>query len=280
MKKLFSKEILRFIISFILASLVCLGLFLTAILSDVLIFSKPSFILSCAEKSNYTEYAVPQITEELNELAIPSGLPEDFFTGKIDKAAFSKLYYSCTENLAAGNKDYKLDVDAFKSDVYNRVAEYSKNEGGELTSEVEKDIELFSQECSKIYLSYVNPSLTSYLFDLLNTVDKYLLTALIITTIFTISVGIFLFKVNRISSFLKFSFASLLGAALTLGVIPAYLIITKEISKISISSKSLFAITTTFAEQFLWLMIISAVILAIVAIILLIIKIFILIFRR
>lgn len=280
MNKIFSKDIFRAIVSFILASLICLGLFFTALLADLLVFSKPSFILSCAEKSNYTEYAVSQITEELNDLAVPSGLPEDFFTGKIDKDAFAKLFYSCTENLASGNKDYSLSVDEFKTDVYNRVAEYSKNEVGDFSSEVEKDIERFSEECSNIYLSYINPSLTSYLFELLNTANKYVIIALIVAVVFTLAVGVFLFKVNKIGSFLKYCFTSLLGAALTLGVIPAYLVITKEISKISISSKSLFAITTTLAEQFLWLMIISAIIFTIIAIIVIIIKNFILIFKK
>lgn len=280
MKDFFNRERLRLIVSFILSLFVCLGLFFTAVLVDILIFSSPSFISNSAKKSDYTQFAVVQITEELNDLAIPSGLPEDFFTDKINKNSFSKLFYNCLNNQAEGNKDYTLNVDEFKNEVHTRVTDYSKNEGGELTSEVEKDIELFSQECSKIYLSYVNPSLISYLLEVLVSVKKYLIIALAISIAFTLAIGMFLFKLNHKGAFFKYLFCACSGASLTLGVIPICLIATNEIAKISISSKSLYAITTTMAEQLLWVMIISAAVLLFVSFIFLGIKIFRLIFKR
>ena len=85
MNKFSSKDRLRAIISFILSVLICLGLFFTATLADILIFSSPSFIRTCAEKSNYTEFAVSQLTDELNDLAMPSGLPDDFLQIKLIK---------------------------------------------------------------------------------------------------------------------------------------------------------------------------------------------------
>lgn len=279
MSKFFSKERLRLIVSFILSLLICLGLFFTAICADLLIFSNPSFLLSCAEKSNYSKFAVSQITEELNDLAIPSGLPKNFFTDKIDEISFSKLFYNGIDNQAKGNKNYTLNVDKFKKEVHARVTEYSQNEGGGLTSEVEKDIERFSQECSNIYLSYANPSLINYIFDILVSVKKYLWIALAISFAFTLVVGIFLFKLNHKGAFLKNCFCSCCGAALTLGIVPIYLIATNEIARISISSKSLYAITTTMAEQFLWIMIISAAVLLFVSLIFLGVKIFRLIFK-
>lgn len=280
MNKFFSKDRLRAIVSFLLSALVCLGVFCAATLTDILIFSSPSFIRTCAEKSGYTELAVAQLTDELNDLAIPSGLPDDFFTDKIDEKDFVSPFYTCLDNLTSGNNDYTLNVDEFKTEVYNLVSDYSKNEVGDFSSEVEKDIQRFSEECSNIYLSYINPSLTSYLFELLTSAKTYLILALIFSVIFTFGVGAFLFKVNNKSDFLKYCFTSLCGASLTLGVIPAYIIIANEISKVSISSKSLYAITTTLAEEFLWVMIISAIILFVASLVFVFIKIFNLIFKK
>lgn len=280
MSKFFSKERLRFIVSFILSLLICLGLFFTAVCADLLIFSHPSFVVYCGEKSNYCEYAALQLENELNELAIPSGLPENFFTGKIDKNSFSKAFYECLKNQALDNKNYTLNVDEFKNEVHTRVTDYSKNEGGELTSQVQKDIELFSQESSNIYLSYVNPSLISYLLEVLVSIKKYLLIALVISVVFTLAIGIFLFRLNRKEAFFKYCFCASCGAALTLGVIPSYLIATNEIAKISISSKSLYAITTTLTEQLLWVMIISAGVLLFVSLVFWGFKIFRLIFKK
>lgn len=280
MNKFSSKDRLRAIISFILSVLICLGLFFTATLADILIFSSPSFIRTCAEKSNYTEFAVSQLTDELNDLAMPSGLPDDFFTDKINKKDFVSIFFTCLDNLTSGNKEYKLSVDKFKTEVYNLVSDYSKNEVGDFSSEVEKDIERFSEECSNIYLSYINPSLTSYLFELLTSARTYLILALVFSVVFTLGVGAFLFKVNNNGAFIKYCFASLCGASLTLGVIPAYILFADEISKVSISSKSLYAITTTLAEAFLWVLIISAIILFVFSLVLIFLKIFNLIFRR
>lgn len=280
MKDFFNKERLRLIISIVLSFLICLGLFFTAVLADILVFSSPSFIVNSAKKSNYPDFAVKQITEELNDLAIPSGLPEDFFTGKIDKKAFSKIFYSCTENLASGNKDYKLNVEDFKTEIYTLVADYSKNEAGDFSSEVENDIKNFSTECANIYLSYVNPSLTSYVLELFSSAKNYIVIALAVSVVFTLIVGVVLFKLNHVKRFIKYCYASVMGSALTIGVIPSYLLITNEISRISISSKSLFVLVTTLAEQFLWVMVVSAVILVLVAIAMISTKIFNLIFKK
>ena len=280
MKTFFTKDRLRLILSVILSFLVCMGMFFTAVCADFLIFSNPKVIINATKSSNYTDIAVSQITEELNDLAIPSGLPEDFFTGKINAQDFEKLFYPITENLIAGNKNLKVSVDEFKDYISTLVTDYSKNDVGDFSSEVARDIEDFSNECANKYLSYLNPSLSSYVFDLLVSAKRYVTIATAIFSLFTLVCLAVVFKMNSIERFVKYCIVSVTGAALSVGVIPAYLIATDEISKISISSSSLYALITTFIEQFLWIIIISASVLIGLSLILIIIKIFGLIFRR
>ena len=280
MKDFFTKDRLRAIISYALAFLVCLGVFATAVSSALLVISSPSVVLSVAEKSNYAELAADGLAEELNYLAIPSGLPDDFFTDAVDKTEFKALFLTVAEKTVKADKEYQLDLSGFNTKILNMVTDYSKNESGDFTEEIQKDIVLFANECENTYLSYVNPSLISYLLTLLVSVRKYASLALLIAVLFTGVCGFVLFRLNHIGGFIKQLFFSFSGAALTLGTIPAILLATNEISKIGISSKSLYAFVTAFAQQALWIALIVAMVLALVAIILLFVKIFTLIFRK
>lgn len=274
MKNFLTKDRLRFVISIVLSFIVCLGLFVTVLCADLLFFFNEKSILSVAKKSNYTDFAIVQLTEDLNDLAIPSGLPEDFFTGKINKAEFEELFYSSIENLASGNKDYKLSVDEFKREINELVTNYSKNDVGDFSSDVERDIENFSNECGNIYLSYVNPSLTSYLLGISAPLRKYLAIGTCAALFFTLVVAFIVFKLNYTGKFIKFCFGIFGGAALCVGAVPLYLIATNEISRIAITSKCLYALITTLAMQLLWIMLISACIIAFIALIFLAVKIF------
>ncbi|MBO5852564.1 MAG: hypothetical protein J6Q74_02005 [Clostridia bacterium] len=280
MKTFFTKDLLRLILSVVLSLFICMGLFFTAVCADFIVFSNHKVLMSAIKSSNYTDIAVSQITEELNDLAIPSGLPEDFFTGKVYIEDFEKLFYPITENLITGNNNFSVDVDGFKEHISTLVTDYSKNDVGDFSSEVARDIENFSNECANIYLSYLNPSLSNYVFALLVSAKRYVTIAAAMFSLFTLVCIAVVFKMNSLRRFIKYCFVSVCGAALSVGVIPIYLIATNEISKISISSMSLYALVTTLIEQFLWIIIISACVLIFISLILLIIKIFGLIFRR
>ena len=280
MKNFFTQDRLRTIFSVILSFFVSLGLFGAVICADLLYISSPKFALSAAEESNYSKYAVEQLTEELCDLAIPSGLPEDFFIGEIDSDKFHSLFMDVTQSTITANKTYKLNLKDFNTQVLNMVTEYSKHEVGDYSDKVEKDIIRFANECENVYLSYVNPSLVSYSLTTLNSARKYVNIALAVSVIFVLISGVVLFKLNRIGRFANYCCVAFGGAALTVGAIPAFLIATNEVSRIAISSKSLYAFITTFAQQALWVILISAIILASIAFVLAVVKILTLIFRR
>lgn len=280
MKEFFTKDRLRVICSVALSFLLCLGVFSTVICIDLLCATGRGLVLSSAEKSNYADIAHEQMIEELNYLAVPSGLPGDFFTGKIDKAEFKELYLSVTESTVTADKSYKIDLSKFNTQVYDMTVEYSKNVSGDFSESVEKDIALFATECESIYLSYINPSLLSYTLTLFASARKYVIIALIVSVVFTLICGTVLFKLNNIRKLLRYCFISFVGAAFTLGTIPSLLLITNEVSRVAISSKSLYAFITTFANSFLWLLLISAFILLFIALVMLAVKIYGLIFKR
>jgi len=280
MKDFFTKERLRAIISFILAFFICLGVFTVALTAGALYFTKESALVKCIEKTDYTTLAVADITDELNELAIPSGLADDFFNGKINAKDFDKLFYTSLKNTLAKNNSFVLNIDDFKAEIINMVTDHTKSEVDIITSETEKDIAAFSDACGNVYLSYINPSLLSYVLNLLGSVGKYAVWVNVVALCFAAVCGFILFRLNNVKGMLKYLFASFMGAALTLGVIPGYLLISNEISKIGITSKSLFAIVTGLGNGFLTILVVAAGILAAVSVIFLLVKIYDLIFKK
>ncbi|MBQ5910624.1 MAG: hypothetical protein IIW94_01275 [Clostridia bacterium] len=280
MKSFFTKERIRAIISFVFAFFVSLGLFGAAISAGALYFIKDSTITACIKNSNYTALATECLTEELNELAIPSGLPEDFFDGKIDQKEFENIFYNSLKNVLSKNSEYTINLDGFKNSVATAVNEYVKDTTDDITEDIKNDITSFSDACGNIYLSYVNPSLLSYILNLLTKAYKYIIAVNAVCAVLALACGFALFRMNSTSRFIKYAFGAVSGAALSVGVIPGYLLITNEVSKIGITLKSLHAVISALANNFLIISVVIALILATFALILASIKIFGLIFRK
>lgn len=280
MSKFLDKENIRIIVSVILSFVLSIGVFVTAITSSALYSLNKDFVVRTVRSSKYTELAITELTDKLNDLAIPSGLNEDFFTGEIDKDYFEKLFYECLENSINKNTEYSVDISVFEQTVFGEVFEYATEQAVELSSETTNSLKEFSTECANILLTFVNPPILNYILPLVKTVSKYISWVVAAGVVLTVSTAIFLFKLNSLCNFRKYCFAALMGGYLTCSVIPAYLLITKEIYKVSISSPSLYAIVTGYANSFLVNILIFAAPLLIVALIILFFQIKGLIFRR
>ena len=242
---------------------------MTAIASSALYSLNKDFVIKTAKSSEYTERAVTELTDKLNDLAIPSGLSEDFFTGKIDKAYFEKLFYECLEKNIDKNLEYSIDISVFEEEVFNMVCEFATTQAGELPSETINSLKAFSKECASIFLTFVNPPLLSYVLPLVKTVSKYIVWVIVAGIVLSVIPTFFMFRFNSLHHFRKYCFAAIVGGYLTCSVIPSFLLATKEISKISISSPSLYSIVTGYANGFLTNILIFAAPLIIIGLIIL-----------
>ena len=280
MKKIFSKENLTRAVAAVLAFILCIGLFLTAISASLMIAARKDFATYSAKNSNYTRLAVDEMREKLNNLAIPSGLPENFFDSRIDYARFDKTFFAAFAKVIDRKTDYSIDVTGFAKEISTDVTDYSIENLGELSSDAVEAIDAFATECATIYLTYVNPSLVNYVYSLLGTVFKYAAFANIGSIILSFVAGFLLSRLGNSGTLKKYYFASGVGAALTCGVIPALLLITGEVSRLAIISPSLHALLTGFATDVLWVMVVASGILLLTSTVLLVFQIKGLIFRR
>ncbi|MBQ1186409.1 MAG: hypothetical protein IIX54_01815 [Clostridia bacterium] len=280
MKSFFTKERIRAIISFVFAFFVSLGIFCSALSVGILYFIKENNLTTCIKNSNYTKLAVECLTEELNELAIPSGLDEDFFNGKIDTAEFENIFYGNLESTLAKSGEYTVNLDNFKNMVETTVREYTEQATTELSDETKKDIVSFADACGSIYLTYINPALLSYALEIFVSVNNYVVMVLFASLVLTVICALLLFKLNHLGAFLQYLFSAFLGASFSLGIIPAFLLLTNEMSKIGITLKSLHAVITALANNFLTVSVVISLVLATISLILVGIKIFGLIFKK
>lgn len=263
----FSKDVLRTITSFVLTFILCLGVSLFTALTSFFIFTGSTFIVNSAEKSKYTEYAYSELVGDFNDLAIPSGLPQDFFNEKVNYKKFCENFYGCLNNIISKTESFDEDLKDVENEILKLITDYSASAGGELSDSTQKALKEFSSECISIYSSYVKPSLIDYAFSLIAPFKKYLPLGMLISAFLSIFAGFMLFKINRNSSFKKYCYTSFMSAALTVGVIPFILIATKEVAKLLITKESLHEITTGFINDFLWLMVVSGILLAVISLI-------------
>ncbi len=250
MKKIFNKNNIRIAVSVLLAFVTCIFLFVTAISASLLYSFKQDTVVSSVKSSGYTDHAIKELTLTLNDLAIPSGLPTTFFNDKIDKKEFEALFLECLNNTIQ-KKNFSVNTADFEKKVLDLVTEYSVSVSGDYSSEVQESIESFTHECAGIYLTYVNPPAFSYVFPLLPTLSKYLLWVNIAAAVLSVIGIVALWRINTLRSLGQYCFASTVGAFLTCSALPAYLLITNELSRVSISAKSLHAAFTQYAGDIL-----------------------------
>ena len=279
MKNLFSKDRRRQAVSVIFAFILSLCVFFITLGCGCIYACTNDFVLQSIDTSGYATKAVAELTSQLNDLAIPSGLPHDYFDGKFNPADIKSDLLSSCRNILEG-KEANINISKVEAEILGWVTDYSTETAGEISSETVNELTLFSQECAAVYLKFINPPLLNLLLPLFKTVTKYAFIAAVSGLIVSAFCLIFIFKINSAHSGRKFCFAALLGGALTCGVIPCVLIARDELSRIAITSPSLHSLVTGYGYDFLPVLIVSASIAAVFGIIILGFQIKDLIFKR
>ncbi len=279
MKELLSKDRARTAISVIFAFILSLCLFFITLGGGCIYAVRSEFVLDSFDRSGYAEAATEELTDKLNDLAIPSGLPDDFFSGRFKAEDIKEQMLTCCKNILEG-KENAPDISTVQAEILNWVITYSTDTAGELSSETKADLALFSQECANIYLRFINHPTFNMVLPLFASVMKYAAIAVIAGIVLAAVCLVLIIKMNSAHTTRMYCFAAALGGALTCGVIPCILICRDELSKIGLTSPSLHALVTGYGYDFLPALIWAAGITASVGIVILGFQIKDLIFKR
>ena len=235
-----------------------------AILISLLIVLTSQFTVEKIEKSNFSDLAFAEMTEDLNDLSIPAGLPHDFFNDKLSKTDFKELLISKV-NASIRNEDFTVNVEKIRSDIKRPVEQYIIDTLGTSEPVWDEALTQFENECTTTYLEYLSPTSFELIFSNFSKIFPIIKIATFVLSVIILGLFAFLYKLNSSENFFKFCFTIFAGAGLICSVLPLYLLITDEISRVGIGALSLYSFVKVFLTDFLWLFVNFGVLLIIIS---------------
>ena len=249
-KKLVLKKVITVFTAFILTfALACLGLCITVKITLNIGFTK--YII---DKTNYINYAQGEIKEALSDLAIPSGLPSDFFDSRISVDTISQIVSDSVNYSFSGVGDVP-DLSFIRNNLKSEITLWANENFVFIDETASSAIDLLTEECYHVVLRYCSPELLQFLGRLADAFSKIAIIGIVLSLILCAFTIFFLFRLLNKKEFFFFSFVSYCSAGLLIGIIPLALLVTNKISSIAILSKSLYAFICGFANSCLTILV-------------------------
>ena len=141
---------------------------------------------------NYSESIVPYLEEELNELTIPSRLPEHYFTGKTDTGVLKTILDGSVHAHYAGEK-FKPDTAALEAELSAGFLAYAESEQIKVSEEA---LSSLTALCVNQYIKCASPTAFSYLVSYAQKLIPYLRIAAIVCLVAAFGLGFYLLKIR------------------------------------------------------------------------------------
>lgn len=253
------QNILKKAISFTLSFIASFFLFLCTVCLTFAFVTSKIYLPTVEKISNYSAKSVPLLEEALNDLAIPSGLGNDFFTGKINKDDIKNLFTSSF--LANYDGKSAPDTDCYKQNLLTMFDEFAKQNA--LVSDVDSaSVDFLADECVAKYKNIAAPNVFKYLAIYSNK----LFLPLILSSAVTLLLGLFAFffikKLNKGSDeFVKYRFFIFTASGIMSGLAPTFLLIGRYAQKIAISTKPMHDFFCTYINFALSILVFIALLL-------------------
>ena len=237
-KKPFSSRV-RNAVFIVLSFLLTLILFLLSVCTvlEATLFN-PEFIFDNMNSSNYFIDKSDEITTSLIDLGYASGLDEKFFDDFIDEVMLCDDTREYLDNYYSGN-GAKIDTTDFKQSFNAELDKYIQENNIKNVNGKSRD--KLVNKAAQIYRSSLEIPLFSRLSAYFLTAKNampFVIVGLVVLAGVICVVLIFANKWKHRG--VKYICYATSGAFLTLGIIPAYLMITGKISHINLDSRALY----------------------------------------
>lgn len=241
-----TRNVISWLLSFLLS--LFLSLFALLILTQATILS-PAFLKRVMEQSGYIGYIKQDMEEIFVSYGISSGFDEAFFLSVLDDAAVQADVEREIDSLYTAGRA-GADLEAFQSDLTEKLLENVRQREIAVTPEVEEAVGYLATVCTETYGEGVSLPLASYASDALRSLRgpvRVAAGAVGLLCLFTLA---FLFAIRRRrKAFCRYAVYAFSGAALTLALPPAILLLSGRIERIGITGRALYAFVTGYAEQ-------------------------------
>ena len=263
----------RRIISAVVAFLLCLFTTAAALLAVVSVVTSKQYINYTVKASDYSTKAADILTVNLNDLAIPSGLGEEFFSDKVSSQEISEIAKQCINKNYAGAA-FSADTEKLKAELIGYFKEYAQSDM--IASDVQVTDEALStlaDMCIAEYTKAAAPDIFRYIALYSGKLFKFSLIGFAGTAMLTALSLWFLIKLNKGEPLnLSYPYFSFCSAGISLTILPTILLIGKIVNRLSISTKSVYDFVCMYLNNALWLCVILGIILLLISVALLLVK--------
>lgn len=249
--------IMAFILSLVLFTLSFGVMFEATILN-------PNFIINNMNSSSYFIDKRDEITQSLVDLGYASGLKEEFFDGILDELMIYEDTCDYIESYYSGESTL-MDTTQFKQNFNEALDKYiEENKIQNVNSESRENL---VRRAALIYSSSLEiplfSSLSVYLISLKN-IMPYIIAGLVAVGLIICAVVIFTNKwKHRAVKYLCYSFS---GAFLSVGILPAIVLMSGKISKINIASRALYNLFVKCSNNIFIVLLFCAIFFLIIAV--------------
>ena len=219
------KKIINILLSFFMALVIFVG---SLSFVGAIVTSDP-FIKSTVVISGYFNNAEKEIAESLKSVAIPSGLPENFFDDKIE-TEFIKETVNNSISAALRGKEYVMPSEKIEALVLEDITLYAKQNGVELNQEATEMLKETARLSADYYKNY-----TYNIFDRALKHIKGISLKLSIAFLAFAVVGVLMYFLLKNKKELSYALSS--GGAML--IIPVLFAIIKGAFNLAIGSEAL-----------------------------------------
>lgn len=261
------KECLRTVLGSIAALITAIFIFLCGTVVTVATVTSEGYIVTTVKKIGYIKNSVPELEATLNTLTVPSGLPNSFFTGKINEAELQKINEKCiSQNYKAASFDY--DFSALKAELINYFKEYASSPESAVSSAVsEEALSSLADICIESYKTTASGKIFKYLSLYSGKLHRFAVLGAIGLLLISIIGVLFLSKLG--GKFIKsnYIYFALCAGGIMSAAIPAFILITGAVRKLGITPKPVLDFITGFANGALYMMIAYGAVLIILSVV-------------
>lgn len=213
----------------------------------------PDFMIRVLDNRNYYDSIYIEYTDEVEALAIPSGVDEGIFSSLVSKDEFKKDVnkfihnaYESIDEYAGASINYKDIYDRF----YNSMVVYAEGKGIEVTDELRVGLDNVAGLCASTYEVYICVPLVDMIGSYANIFHKYLVGALIAAGLFLALLVVFVAITPkwRNIAFKLFS-VMLITDGLFLLLAPLCVLISGKITYLNIATRSLYDFAVGYCEH-------------------------------
>lgn len=229
------RDILFVLLSFLL-SLIFFMLSVCTVF-EATIFN-PEFIFDNMNSSNYFIDKKDEITTSLKDLGYASGLDEEFFDDFVDEVMLCEDTKAYLDNYYSGNGT-KIDAINFKQSFNDALDKYIEDNNIENVNGSSRDYLI--NMAAQIYRSSLEIPLFSRLSAYFLSTENVMPFIIIGLIVLAAAICLVFFIANKWKHrAVKYICYASSGAFLTIGIIPAYLLISGNITRINLASRALY----------------------------------------